>query len=72
MVVAHPVRTTDGNWEVCVRLIDNDYSASLGDTESLAGTMTHFIGNAKPELHDVGYIKYQSKQILLPCVVIHK
>lgn len=44
MVVAHPVRTTDGNWEVCVRLIDNDYSASLGDTASLAGTMTHFIG----------------------------
>lgn len=44
MVVAHPVRTTDGNWEVCVRLIDNDYSASLGDVDSLAGTMTHFIG----------------------------
>lgn len=44
MVVAHPIRKSDKAWDVTVRLIDNDYSASLADPESLIGTMTRFIG----------------------------
>lgn len=44
MVVAHPVRKSDKAWDVTVRFIDNDYSTSISDPDTLIGTMTRFIG----------------------------
>lgn len=43
-----------------VRLIDDDYSSVLDKDGCQIGDLTRFIGNAKPELHDTGFVKYQS------------
>ena len=59
-VVARPVRKADNMWSVLVRLIDDDYSSVLDKDGCQIGDTTRFIGNAKPELHDTGFVKYQS------------
>lgn len=59
-VTSNPVRLNDHLWEVTVRLIDNDYSEILDETACQPGALTRFIGNAKPEMHDCGFVKYQS------------
>lgn len=59
-VVARPVRKADNMWSVLVRLIDDDYSSVLDASGCQIGDTTRFIGNAKPELHDTGFVKYQS------------
>lgn len=59
-VVARPVRKADNMWSVLVRLIDDDYSSVLDKSGCQVGDTTRFIGNAKPELHDTGFVKYQS------------
>ena len=41
-----------------VRLIDDDYSSELDLSGCQIGDLTRFIGNAKPELHDTGFVKY--------------
>lgn len=64
MVVSRPVRKSDKDWCVMVRLIDTDYSSAIVESE-VEGSYSRFIGNAKPELHDVGFVKYQSKITLL-------
>lgn len=61
-VVARPVRKRDDYWEYTVRLIDNDYSEVLDVSGCQIGDTTMFISNAMPELHEEGFIKYQSKQ----------
>lgn len=66
-VVARPVRRADNYWSVMVRLIDDDYSSVLEDV--YVGDTTRFIGNAKPELHENGFVKYQSKVLLLYTVM---
>ena len=59
-VVSRPVRKADNYWSVMVRLIDDDYSSELDKDGCNVGDLTRFIGNAKPELHDTGFVKYQS------------
>ena len=60
MVVSRPVRKADNYWVVTVRLIDNDYSSVLDTSGCQIGDTTRFQSNAMPELHEEGYIKYQS------------
>lgn len=59
-VVSRPIRKSDKEWSVMVRLIDDDYSSELDLSGCQIGDLTRFIGNAKPELHDTGFVKYQS------------
>lgn len=59
-VVSRPTRKADNMWSVMVRLIDDDYSSILDKDGCQIGDTTRFIGNAKPELHDTGFVKYQS------------
>jgi hypothetical protein len=59
-VTTPPVREADNCWAVTVRLIDNDYSEVLDDRYCQPGDLTHWIGNAKPEMSDCGFVKYQS------------
>ena len=54
MVVSPSVRKSDRMFSVMCRLIDDDYSSVLDTTGCEVGDLTHFIGNAKPELHDCG------------------
>lgn len=65
IVVSPSVRKADRMFSVMCRLIDDDYSSVLDTAGCEVGDLTHFIGNAKPELHDCGFVKYQSKMILL-------
>jgi len=58
IVVARPQHKRDDYWEVTVRLIDNDYSSVFAGAQR--GDTTRFISNAMPEMHEEGYIKYQS------------
>lgn len=60
MVVSRPIRKADNYWEVQVRLIDNDYSSVLDFSGCQPGMTTRFQSNAMPELHEEGYVKYQS------------
>jgi hypothetical protein len=59
-VVARPVRKADDYWEVTVRLIDNDYKSVLDLSGCQIGMTTRFQSNAMPEMHEEGYVKYQS------------
>lgn len=54
IVVSPSVRKADHCFSVMVRLIDDDYSSVLDKEGCKVGCLTHFIGNAKPELHDCG------------------
>lgn len=65
IVVAPSVRRADNCWVVTARLLDDDYSSVLDKEGCQVGDLTHYIGNSKPELHDCGFVKYQSKIILL-------
>ena len=60
IVVSRPIRRADNYWEVNVRLIDNDYKSTLDATACQIGDTTRFQSVAMPELHEEGYIKYQS------------
>ena len=60
IVTTTPVRKADNMWSVCVRLIDNDYRSVLDTTACQIGMTCHWIGNAKPEMSDCGFVKYQS------------
>lgn len=60
IVVARPVRKRDDYWEVTVRLVDSDYSSVLDKSACQRGMTTRFISNAMPEMHEEGYVKYQS------------
>ena len=60
IVVSRPIRKADNYWEVTVRLIDNDYSSVLDLSGCQIGDTTRFQSNAMPEMHEEGYVKYQS------------
>ena len=60
IVVSRPIRKADNYWEVQGRLIDNDYKSVLNLDGCQVGDTTRFQSNAMPELHEEGYIKYQS------------
>lgn len=57
-VVSRPTRLADNAWSVMCRLIDDDYSSSIDPNDYHVGDLSRFIGNAKPELHDCGFVKY--------------
>lgn len=54
MVVAPSVRKADNCYEVIVRLLDDDFSSTLDTDGCQVGDLTHYLGAAKPELHDCG------------------
>lgn len=60
MVVARPIRKADNFWVCTCRLIDNSYDSSIDRSEFNVGDKTRFQSNAMPELHEEGYVKYQS------------
>lgn len=60
MVMLAPIRRSDACWEYVCRVIDNDYSERI-DPDTVVGTDTRFVTNHMPELHEQGYVKYQSK-----------
>ena len=60
-----PQRKADNFWEYTVQLIDNDYSSILDANACQPGMTTRFLANIMPEYHEEGYVKYQSKEILL-------
>lgn len=60
LVVSTPVRKAENAWQVCVRIIDNDYKSTLDRSGCHIGDTTRFQSNAHPELHSEGFVKYQS------------
>jgi len=58
--VSRPIRKADNYWEIQGRLIDNDYKSVLDLSGCQVGDTTRFQSNAMPELHEEGYVKYQS------------
>lgn len=58
IVLTRPVQTAEG-WKVTCKLQDSDYAAQLEITD-LGGYDTRFLTNYQPELHEEGYVKYQS------------
>jgi hypothetical protein len=69
IVVSRPIRRADNCWEVQVRLVDNNYDTELDLEGCQIGDTTTFQSNAVPEMSEEGYVKYQSKQILLLVIV---
>ena len=65
VVKTTPQRKADNFWEVTGQLIDSDFSAVLDTNYTNVGDTTRFIYNIQPELSEQGFVKYQSKQILL-------
>lgn len=65
IVKATPVRKADNFWEYTVQLLDSDYSTVLDSNACQVGMTTRFLANIMPEYHELGFTKYQSKQILL-------
>ena len=58
-VVSGPIRRSDSCWECQVRIISDNYDEKL-EGNPVAGDTTRWVGNAFPELHEYGFIKYQS------------
>lgn len=65
IVKAIPQRKADNFWEYIVQLVDSDYESVLDVQACQPGMYTRFISNVMPEYHSEGYVKAQSKQILL-------
>lgn len=59
LVKTVPVRRSDACYEIIAQVIDNDYSETVGD--EVVGMTTRFLTMHAPELHETGYVKYQSK-----------
>jgi hypothetical protein len=67
MVVSRPVRRGDNYWEVCVRLVDNNYDTVLDLSACQPGDKTRWISAHMPELHEEGNLRLES---LLPLIII--
>jgi hypothetical protein len=59
-VVEAPTRRADDYWEYQVRLMSGDREAVLDTSVCKKGMKARWIGSAKPELHDTGFVKFQS------------
>ena len=59
-VISRPIRKADDYWVLECRLITTDISDSIDVNEYHVGDTTRFISNYMPELHEEGYVKYQS------------
>lgn len=62
-VTSRPVRKSDKDWEVTVRLIDDDYSSSI-TPNAYIGLTTRFIGKQLPSLNSFNCWK---AKVLLLC-----
>lgn len=62
-VTSRPVRKSDKDWEVTVRLIDDDYSSSINEN-AYVGLTTRFIGKQLPSLKQINCWK---AKVLLLC-----
>lgn len=54
MVVSRPQRLGDNYWQVCVRLVDNNYDTILDVSACQPGDKTRWISAHMPELHEEG------------------
>jgi hypothetical protein len=62
-VTSRPVRKSDHDWEVTVRILDDDYSSSIVASEYV-GLTTRFIGKQLPSLKQINCWK---AKVLLLC-----
>lgn len=58
--LSRPIRRSDKDWEIIGKLQDSDYSAILDKDYCQPGMTTRFLTNYQPEMHNEGYVKYQS------------
>ena len=58
--LSRPIRRSDKDWEIVGKLQDSDYSAILDLDYCQPGMKTRFLTNYQPEMHEEGYVKYQS------------
>lgn len=58
--ISRPIRKADDYWVLECRLITTDLSDHIDPDDYHAGDTTRFQSNAMPELHEEGYVKYQS------------
>ena len=58
--LSRPVRRSDRDWEIVGKLQDSDYNATLDVEFCQPGMKTRFLTNYQPEMHEEGYVKYQS------------
>lgn len=59
-VASHPRRKADNYWEYTVRLVANNFDATLVTEACKPGMTTRWISNHVPELHEFGTTKWQS------------
>ena len=59
-VIARPIRKADNFWVCECRYITTDIKNGIDPEDYHAGDTTRFIANYHPELHEEGYVKYQS------------
>ena len=62
-VTSRPVRKSDHDWEVTVRILDDDYSSSI-NADEYVGLTTRFIGKQLPSLNSFNCWK---AKVLLLC-----
>lgn len=60
IVLSHPIRRADNQWELTVRLIDNNFDSTLDVDACQPGMTTTFQSTANVELSEEGYTKQQS------------
>ena len=60
IVLYTPQRISDNEWLVVGKIQDSDYASMLDTSGTQIGMATRFLTNFVPELHEIGYSKYQS------------
>jgi len=60
IVLNRPQRISDNEWVVIGKIQDSDYGAVLDTSGCQPGMATRFVTNYMPEMHEEGYVKYQS------------
>lgn len=60
IVMSHPIRRADNQWELTVRLVTNSFDTTLDDEACQPGMTTTFQSTANVELSEEGYTKFQS------------
>jgi hypothetical protein len=63
-VTSMPQRLRDNCWLVIAKILDNNYDSVVdyggASASAMVGLQTRFVTNYHPEMHDRGYVKYQS------------
>ena len=55
-----PQRVRDNEWLVIAKILDDDYGSVVDLSGCQIGDTTRFVTNYQPELHEEGYVKFQS------------